>query len=200
MFMSIVWMCHVAVFCIFLYKAMWSTAHRYNSSGAGHSVALKQFSPSSCIQELMRKETYLLTKNCYTKHIYTALMLYTERRGIKKYERSMIYLSTGCTSVVLEHYCSCDGLLQWNLSWREPVLKGTCLERPPKNSLNKQFIPTKYIHVFLWLVLSKKRCDIISHWGKKGEAKKVQVTERFKGVKLLWDQEEKIYQQDCIKL
>jgi len=31
----------------------------------------------------MRKETYLLTKLCYAKHIYTALMLYIERRGIK---------------------------------------------------------------------------------------------------------------------
>jgi len=28
---------------------------------------------------------------------------------------SMICLSSGCM-VVLEHYCSCDGLLQWNLS------------------------------------------------------------------------------------
>jgi len=83
MFMSSVWMCHVVVFCsIFLCKARWSTAHRYYSAGAGHFVALKQFSQSSCIQELMRKETYLLTKTCYTKHNYTALMLYTERRGI----------------------------------------------------------------------------------------------------------------------
>jgi len=31
----------------------------------------------------MTKETKLLTKTCYTKHIYAALMLYTERRGIK---------------------------------------------------------------------------------------------------------------------
>jgi len=35
---------------------------------------------------------------------------------------------------------------------------------------------------------------------KKGGAKKVQVTERHKGVKLLWGQEEKIYQQDCVEL
>jgi len=61
MFMSSVWMCHVAVFCIFLSKAIWSTAHGYYSTGGGHSVALKQFSPSSCIQELMRKD---LTKTC----------------------------------------------------------------------------------------------------------------------------------------
>jgi len=119
MFMSSVWMCHVA---IFLCKAMWSTAHGYYSTGAGHSIALEQFSPSSCIQELVRKETYLLTKTCYAKHIYAALMLYTERKGKKIWtvDFSIIYLSTGCT-VVLEHYCSCDGLLQWNLSWREPV-------------------------------------------------------------------------------
>jgi len=47
MFMSSEWMCHVAVFCILLCKVMWSTAHRYYSAGASHSVALKQFSPSS---------------------------------------------------------------------------------------------------------------------------------------------------------
>jgi len=35
---------------------------------------------------------------------------------------------------------------------------------------------------------------------KKGEAKKVQVTERLKGVKSLWGQEEKIYQQGCVEL
>jgi len=74
-------MCHVA---IFLCKAMRFTAHGYYSTNFGHSIALKQFSPSSCIQELMTKETYLSTKNiCYTKHIYTALMLHT---GIKQYE------------------------------------------------------------------------------------------------------------------
>jgi len=38
---------------------------------------------------------------------------------------SMICLSTCCT-VVLEHYCSCDGLFTV-----EPVLKGTCIEIPP---------------------------------------------------------------------
>jgi len=35
---------------------------------------------------------------------------------------------------------------------------------------------------------------------KKGKTKKVQVTERFKGVKSLWGQEEKIYQQGCVEL
>jgi len=35
---------------------------------------------------------------------------------------------------------------------------------------------------------------------KKGEAKKVQVTEWLKGMKSLWGQEEKIYQQVCVEL
>jgi len=35
-------------FCIFLYKALWSTAHGYYSTVAGHSVALKQFSATKC--------------------------------------------------------------------------------------------------------------------------------------------------------
>jgi len=35
---------------------------------------------------------------------------------------------------------------------------------------------------------------------KKGEAKKVQVTEWLKGVKSQWGQEEKIYQQGCVEL
>jgi len=55
-------MCHVAGF---LYLSVQSNV-MYSPwilfCGAGHSVALKQFSPSSCIQELKRKETYLLTK------------------------------------------------------------------------------------------------------------------------------------------
>jgi len=49
--------CVMLLFLTFLCKTMWSTAHGYYFAGAGHSVALKQFSPSSCIQELMRKET-----------------------------------------------------------------------------------------------------------------------------------------------
>jgi len=72
----------------------------------------------------------------------------------------------------------------------ESVLKGICIERPPvsKNSLNKQFIPTKYIHVFLWLVLPQK--GVISYSKiisdvKNGEAKKVKIIEWLKGVKLL---------------
>jgi len=35
---------------------------------------------------------------------------------------------------------------------------------------------------------------------KKGEGKKVEVTEWFKGAKSLWSQEEKIYQQCCVEL
>jgi len=35
---------------------------------------------------------------------------------------------------------------------------------------------------------------------KKGEVKKVQVTKRLKGVKSLWGQEEKIYQQGFVEL
>jgi len=50
---------------------------------------------------------------------YTALMFYAEQKGIKnmnsKFLHDTVCLSTVCT-VVLEHYFSCDGLLQWNLS------------------------------------------------------------------------------------
>jgi len=70
MFMSSAWMLFI---CTFLCKAMWSTAHGYYSAGAGHSVALKQFSPSSCIQKLMRKETYLLTKAYVIQNIFIQL-------------------------------------------------------------------------------------------------------------------------------
>jgi len=123
MFMSSVWMYHIAIFCTFLCKAMWSTAHRYYSAGAGNSVALKQFSPSSCI---LRKETYLLTKTCYTKHIYAAFMLYTERRGIKimngKFLHDMLvnWLYGGIRTLLF---------LWWAITV-EPVLKGICIERP----------------------------------------------------------------------
>jgi len=127
MFMSIVWMCHVAVFCIFLCKAMWCTAHGYYSASAGHSVALKQFSPSSCIQELMRKDLFI---NKNTKHIYAALMLYTER-SIKnmncKFLHDMLvnWLYGGIRTLLV---------LWWAITL-EPVLKRACIERPPKSSL-----------------------------------------------------------------
>jgi len=42
---------------------------------------------------------------------------------------------------------------------------------------------------------SKKISDV-----KKGEPKKVQVTEQLKSGKSLWGQEEKIYQQGCVEL
>jgi len=114
MFMSSEWMCHVAFFCIFLYKAIWSTAHRYYPAGAGHSVALKKFTPSSCIQELMRKETYLLTM-LYKTYVYNFNVAYRYKK---------IWTARYACKLIVrwyEHYCSCDGLLQWNLSWREPV-------------------------------------------------------------------------------
>jgi len=51
--------------------------------------------------------------------------------------------------------------------------------------------------------VSKK--DVISYSKnisdvKKGEAKKVQVTEQLKGMKSLWGQEENVYQQGCVEL
>jgi len=121
MFMSSAWMCHVAVFYIFLYKAMWSKAYGYYSAVAGHSVALKQFSPSSCIQELIRKETYyLLTKTYLCKTYLYKFNVACRYYKIWMVNFSMICLSTGFM-VVLEHYCSCDWPLQWNQSCRELV-------------------------------------------------------------------------------
>jgi len=66
--------------------------------------------------------------------------------------------------------------LWWTITV-EPVLEGNLYRKTTLNSLNKQFIPTKCIHVFLCL---KK--DVISYSKnisdvKEGEAKKVQVTE-----------------------
>jgi len=55
------------------------------------------------------------------------------------------------------------------------------------------------MHVFLWLVLSQKRCDILFLWCKKRWAQVI-FTERLKSVKSLWGQEEKIYQQSCVEL
>jgi len=147
---------------------MWSTAHGYYSTGAGHSVALKQFSPSSCIQELLRKETYLLTKNiCYTKHIYTALM-YVQKEEVQKnvdgkflHDMLVNWLYSGIRTLLF---------LWWGITV-EPVLKGNCIERPPKNSLNKQFIPTKCIHCTcvsekMWYPIPKNISAV-----KNGEAK-----------------------------
>jgi len=53
------------------------------------------------------------------------------------------------------------------------------------------------ISLFLHKIMaySKNISDV-----KKGEPKKVKVTERLKSVKSLWSQEEKIYQQGCVEL
>jgi len=105
----------------------------------------------------------------------------------------MICLSTGCT-VVLEHYFSSDGLLQWNLS---------CIERPPvyKDHLKILWISSLYPQnaYMACAVLKKMWYPIPTNISavKKGEVKKVQVTEWLKGVKSLWGQEEKIYQWGC---
>jgi len=64
--------------------------------------------------------------------------------------------------------CSCDGLLQWNLSW-----KRTCIKRPPKNSLNKQFMLTKCF--VACAVLKKMRYPI-------PKKKRGQVTEHVKSL------------------
>jgi len=67
-------------FCIFLCKAMWSTAHGYHSAGAGHSVAIKQFNTSSRTYE--ERDLFINKNICYSKHIYTTLMLHTGIRNI----------------------------------------------------------------------------------------------------------------------
>jgi len=53
---------------------------------------------------------------------------------------------------------------------------------------------------FVACAVSKKMSYPIPSDVKKGEAKKVQVTELLKCVKSLWGQEEKIYQQGCVEL
>jgi len=76
-------------FCIFLCKSMCSTAHRYYSAGAGHSVALAH------PQKLIRKETHLLTKTYVIQNIFN--VVYREKRYKKIWmvKFSMICLSTG---------------------------------------------------------------------------------------------------------
>jgi len=82
-------------------------------------------------------------------------------------------------------------LFLWWAITMELVLKGTCIERPPKNSLNKVYPQSAYMY-FCGLCCLKK--DVISYPKnisdvKKGEAKKVQVTEQLKDVKSLWGQD-----------
>jgi len=93
-------------------------------------------------------------------------------------------------------------LFLWWAITVEPVLKGICIKRPPvyEDHLEILWISSLYPQsasmYFCGLCFLKQ--DVISYpkhlcW-KKGEAKKVQFTERLKGVKSLWGQEEKIYQ------
>jgi len=99
--------------------------------------------------------------------------------------------------------------LWWTITV-EPVLEGTCIERPPvyKDHLEILWISSLYPQsaymYFLWLVLSQKRCVILLQKNisdlKKGETTKVQVTKQLKCVKSLWGQEEKIYQQGCASI
>jgi len=89
---------------------------------------------------------------------------------------------------------------------------GTCLEGNLYRNVYKDHLiilwmsslyPQSAYMYFCGLCCLKK--DVISYpknisTVKKFEAKKAQVTERLKGVKSLWGQEEKIYQQGCVEL
>jgi len=81
------------------------------------------------------------------KNIYTALVLFTERKGIKnmngKFLHDMLvnWLYSGIRTLLF---------LWWAITV-EPALKGTCLEG------NRDHLSMK-----TRLVLSQKRCDILS--------------------------------------
>jgi len=98
--------------------------HRYYFACAGHSVALKQFSPSSCIQELIRKENYLLTKTYVIYKIYLCNfnVAYRYKNMNNKFLHDILvnWLYIGIRTLLL---------LCWTITV-EPVLKGTCIERP----------------------------------------------------------------------
>jgi len=95
------------------------------STGAGHSVALKQFSPSSCIEEFMRKETYLLTKTFVIQNILI-LCNYNVAYKYKKNKNS-IFLHD-----MLVNWSAAVGVIvQWYLNTIVLVMdyySGTCLE------------------------------------------------------------------------
>jgi len=65
---------------------------------------------------------------------------------------------------------------------------------PHRVTIMLQLVTWTYMLV-IKLILFQKHL-----WCKKGEAKKVQVTEWLKGVKSQWGQEEKIYQEGCVEL
>jgi len=163
--MSSVWMCHVVFFCIFLCKAMWSTAHGYYFTGAGHSVPLKQFT---------HPLTFLWGKR-YLYKTYLCSFNVVRRKRIYKNMNSKIlhdmlvnWLYSGIRTLLL---------LWWAITV-EPVF----LYRNSTWIL----IPTKCIRGLCCL----KKDVIQKHLScKKGKAKKVQITEQLKGVKSLWGQD-----------
>jgi len=124
---------------------------------------------------------------------YIALMLYAERKiWTVNMLVNWLYFSGIRTLLFL-----------WWATRVEPVLKRTCIERPP-NILWISSLYTQSAYVdFCGLCCLKK--DVISYPKnitavKKGVAKKVQVTKRLKSVKSLCGQEEKIYQQGYVEL
>jgi len=93
--------------------------------------------------------------------------------------------------------------LWWTITV-ELVLKGTCIEIDHLEILWISSLYSQSAYVYFCDLCCLKK-DVISYSKnisdvKEGEAKKVQVTEQLKGVKSLWGQEEKIYQQGCVDL
>jgi len=95
--------------------------------------------------------------------------------------------------------------MKWEVDSVSHVLKN---DNKISSTLVNTHIPTHHHHIITTCCdpsidlnyssnnnYSKNISDI-----KKGEAKKVQVTERLKSVKSLWGQEEKIYQQGRVEL
>jgi len=131
-------------------------------------------------------------------HLYSFNVVYRKKRYKKIWTVNFSDMLVNCGIRTL--------LFLWWAITVQPVLKWACIERPPvykdhlKILLIREFIPTKCIHMFLWLVLPQKRCDIPSQkhlWCKNRWG---QVSEWLKSMKSLWGQEEKIYQQGCVEL
>jgi len=125
-------------------------------------------------------------------------MLYTERKGKKNMNGKFLHdmLVNWCTSSAIRTL-----LFLWWAITVEPVLKETCIERSPVYKDHLKILLSK-VHtcIFVACAVSKKIWYRNISDVKIGKAKKVQVTERLQGVKSLWGQEKKIYQQGCVEL
>jgi len=156
------WVVCECVLLLFLYLSVQSNViynHEYYSAGA---VALRQFSPSSCI-----KRDLFISRNIiimlYKTYLCNFNVAYRYKKIWTVHDMFVNWLYGGIRTLLF---------LWWTITV-EPVLKGTCIERPPvyKEHIEILWISSLYPQsAYMACAVSKK--DVISYSKSISDVKK----------------------------